>query len=78
MLRRVNGQDHAPAVFYFHPWEIDVGQPLVPGIGLKTRFRHYVNIGRMEKRLEQLLKDFRWGRMDQIFLSEHGSEVPIA
>jgi polysaccharide deacetylase family protein (PEP-CTERM system associated) len=69
LLRRVNQQDHESAIFYFHPWEIDVGQPRVPGINLKTRFRHYVNIPRMETKLQQLLADFRWGRMDQIFLT---------
>ena len=77
MLRQVNGQDHAPAVFYFHPWEIDGGQPRIQGIGLKTRFRHYVNINRMEPRLGRLLRDFRWGRMDHIFLPEHAQEVSV-
>lgn len=69
MLRQVNSGDGASAIFYFHPWEIDAGQPRVAGIDAKTRFRHYVNIGRMERRLEQLLADFRWGRMDEIFLA---------
>jgi polysaccharide deacetylase family protein (PEP-CTERM system associated) len=68
MLRRVNQQDQQAAIFYFHPWEIDAAQPRVAGIDIKSRFRHYVNIGRMEQRLERLLEDFRWGRMDQIFL----------
>jgi len=68
LLRRVNSQDREAAVFYFHPWEIDVGQPRIAGIDAKTRFRHYVNIARMEDRLRHLLQDFRWGRMDQIFL----------
>lgn len=68
MIRRVNAADGQPAIFYFHPWEIDHGQPRVEGIDLKTRFRHYVNIDRMERRLQGLLQDFRWGRMDQIFL----------
>jgi len=68
MLRRVNAVDGQAAVFYFHPWEIDVGQPRIDGIGAKTRFRHYVNIERMEARLQQLLGDFAWGRMDAIFL----------
>jgi hypothetical protein len=36
-----------------------------PGISSKTRFRHYVNIDRMEQRLDALLRDFRWGRMDR-------------
>lgn len=75
MLQQVNLRDAEPAVFYFHPWEIDADQPRVPGISLKTRFRHYVNIGRTEKRLARLLKDFRWGRMDQIFLKHPGQEA---
>jgi polysaccharide deacetylase family protein (PEP-CTERM system associated) len=68
MLNRVNSVDGQSGIFYFHPWEIDAGQPRIEGISSKTRFRHYVNIGRMEGRLRQLLRDFRWGRMDQIFL----------
>ncbi len=68
MLNRVNATEGQAGVFYFHPWEIDPGQPRIGGISLKTRFRHYVNIGRTEARLNQLLKDFQWGRMDQIFL----------
>ncbi|MDQ6679558.1 MAG: DUF3473 domain-containing protein [Pseudomonadota bacterium] len=68
MIRRVNAADRQPAIFYFHPWEIDVQQPRIAGISRKTRFRHYVNIGRMENRLEHLLGDFKWGRMDEIFL----------
>jgi polysaccharide deacetylase family protein (PEP-CTERM system associated) len=72
MLRRVNRADGQPVIFYFHPWEIDAGQPRIVGIDWKTRFRHYVNIGRMEGRLRSLLADFRWGRMDHIFLQpEH-------
>lgn len=68
MIEHVNTKDRLPAVFYFHPWEIDFEQPRVSGISLKTRFRHYVNIGRMEHRLNRLLSDFRWGRMDETFL----------
>ncbi|WP_395701314.1 XrtA system polysaccharide deacetylase [Aquabacterium sp.] len=68
MLQRVNRGDGEPAIFYFHPWEIDAQQPRIDGIDLKTRFRHYVNISRMERRLQQLLADFRWGRMDDVFL----------
>ena len=68
MIGRVNQVDRQAAIFYCHPWEFDPGQPRVPGIDLKTRFRHYVNIGRMEQRLDKLLGDFRWGRMDRIFL----------
>ncbi len=68
-LRRVNRHDREPCVFYFHPWEIDADQPRQTNLSLKTRFRHYLNLGRMERRLACLLEDFRWGRMDQVFLT---------
>jgi len=71
MLEQVNRQDGEAAVFYFHPWEIDAEQPRIPGIDLKTRFRHYLNLDRMTGRLDALLADFRWGRMDSVFLSRH-------
>lgn len=77
MLQQVNRRDAQSAIFYFHPWEIDPGQPRVAGIDLKTRFRHYVNIGRTEQRLSRLLEDFRWGRMDQIFLKGRAQEVSV-
>ncbi|WP_020655400.1 XrtA system polysaccharide deacetylase [Massilia niastensis] len=69
MMEKVNRDDREPALFYFHPWEIDPGQPRPQGLGAKARFRHYVNIERMEKRLELLARDFAWDRMDRIFLS---------
>jgi polysaccharide deacetylase family protein (PEP-CTERM system associated) len=75
MLNRVNTVDGQPGIFYFHPWEIDPGQPRIDGISSKTRFRHYVNIGRTEGRLRALLRDFRWGRMDQIFLGAPQSRL---
>lgn len=67
MLRMVNHKDRSPAVFYFHPWEIDPDQPRVPGVSAKTHFRHYVNLRHMEAKLTRLLGDFRWDRMDRVF-----------
>lgn len=68
LIAHVNEIEGEPAVFYFHPWEIDPAQPRIPGIDVKTRFRHYLNLHRMEQRLERLLTDFRWDRMDRVFL----------
>ena len=68
MIRRVNRTERESAIFYFHPWEIDDAQPRVPGVDAKTRFRHYVNLAHTEAKLQRLLADFRWGRMDDIFL----------
>ncbi len=67
MIRRVNGREQLPAVFYFHPWEIDAAQPRVSGLPLKSRFRHYLNLSRTQARLSRLLADFEWGRMDEVF-----------
>lgn len=69
MLRRVNAQEQAPCLFYFHPWEIDPGQPRQAGVPAKTRFRHYVNLRRTEGRLRRLLNDFAWDRVDRVFLA---------
>lgn len=66
-LRRVNGRDGHPAVFYCHPWEIDAAQPRIGGLPLRSRLRHYTNLHRMEDRLRRLLRDFRWARMDEVF-----------
>ncbi len=63
-IRQVNRQDQRPAVFYFHPWEIDPGQPRVAGAPLKSRLRHYTNLEKMAPKLRQLIHDFEWGRMD--------------
>jgi polysaccharide deacetylase family protein (PEP-CTERM system associated) len=68
-LKRVNINERQAGIFYFHPWEIDPEQPRPDGLVMKTRFRHYLNLHRTYPRLERLLKDFRWGRMDDIFLS---------
>jgi polysaccharide deacetylase family protein (PEP-CTERM system associated) len=70
MMERVNRNDDEPALFYFHPWELDPGQPRPDGLDAKSRFRHYVNIDRMERRLEALTRDFAWDRMDRIFLNK--------
>jgi polysaccharide deacetylase family protein (PEP-CTERM system associated) len=70
MMAKVNADDRQPALFYFHPWEIDTKQPRPEGIGAKSRFRHYVNIERMETRIEALARDFAWDRMDRIFLNQ--------
>jgi polysaccharide deacetylase family protein (PEP-CTERM system associated) len=70
MMEKVNREDQESALFYFHPWEIDPQQPRPEGLGAKARFRHYINIDRMERRLALLARDFKWDRMDRIFLDK--------
>lgn len=69
-IRTLNEREGRPAMFYFHPWEIDPEQPRIRQAGLKTRFRHYLNLGRMESRLRRLTSEFRWDRIDHAFQSE--------
>jgi polysaccharide deacetylase family protein (PEP-CTERM system associated) len=71
-IRRINTVDGKPAMFYFHPWELDPGQPRVKGPRAKARFRHYLNLKHTEPRLRRLLKDFQWDRVDRVFLGGGG------
>lgn len=68
-LRHVNQTDRMPCIYYMHPWEIDPGQPRIAGAPFKSRLRHYLNLSRMEPRMRQLLKDFSWGRVDEVYAS---------
>jgi polysaccharide deacetylase family protein (PEP-CTERM system associated) len=68
-IQHINTHDRQPAMFYFHPWELDPDQPRIAGINAKTRFRHYVNLHRTMPRLKRLLREFRWSRADRVFLS---------
>lgn len=69
-LRHINSHDGQAGIFYFHPWELDPDQPIPPGIGLQARCRHRLNLHRMQGRIARLLSDFRWGRIDHIFLEQ--------
>lgn len=69
-IRQVNHEEHRPAVFYFHPWEVDPEQPRVSGAPLKSRLRHYTNLDRMAAKLGRLIGDFAWGRMDELAARE--------
>ena len=67
LIQTVNESEKRSAIFYLHPWEIDPGQPKQANLPLKTRFRHYVNLQHTYDRLEKLVQDFRWDRMDKVF-----------
>ena len=77
-IRQVNDSDQRPAVFYFHPWEIDPQQPRVTGASLRSKVRHYTNLGVMAQKLEQLLGEFAWGRMDLLAHREKAFALDLA
>jgi len=68
-VRQVNAE-RRPAIFYFHPWEMDPDQPRVADAPLKSRIRHYSRLGAMKGKLERLLGQFRWGRVDAVAAAE--------
>ena len=77
-IRQVNREDQRPAVFYFHPWEIDPEQPRVTGASLRSRVRHYTNLGVMAEKLDQLIREFAWGRMDVLAHREAAHATGLA
>jgi polysaccharide deacetylase family protein (PEP-CTERM system associated) len=64
-VTQVNAADE-PAIFYFHPWEIDPGQPRMTNAPIRSRLRHYTNLDVMAAKLTRLIGAFEWGRVDTI------------
>ncbi|ASY45036.1 MAG: XrtA system polysaccharide deacetylase [Pseudomonadota bacterium] len=65
-IRQVNEQAGRPAIIYFHPWEIDPGQPRRADAPLRSRLRHYTNLSVMAAKLRRLTRDFAWTRVDAL------------
>ncbi|MBR0551931.1 XrtA system polysaccharide deacetylase [Stakelama marina] len=66
----VNGREGRPAIFYFHPWEIDPDQPRVARAPLKSKLRHYSRLPVMADKLRTLMKRRQWGRVDEVVAAE--------
>ncbi|RLB65733.1 MAG: polysaccharide deacetylase [Deltaproteobacteria bacterium] len=60
-LNKINVRERQPFIFYFHPWEIDPGQPRMKNCKPLSRFRHYLNLHKTTDRLHRLLEDFSFG-----------------
>lgn len=67
-IEQMNGEGH-PAILYFHPWEIDPGQPRVANAPLRSKLRHYSGLSAMSGKLQRMLGDFQWGRVDALIPS---------
>jgi len=70
-IRQVNHEGR-PAIFYFHPWEIDPGQPRLGNAPLRSKLRHYSRLGAMEAKLDRLIEEFRWGSVADAAAAEAG------
>jgi polysaccharide deacetylase family protein (PEP-CTERM system associated) len=64
-IRSINEHERQPVVIYFHPWEIDQDQPRIKA-GLRSTFRHYLNIHKTFGRVEQLLSFCRFSSMADV------------
>lgn len=64
LLDRAANTLDGPVIFYFHPWEIDAGQPRIRRASWKSKLRHYINLDRMESKLARILAAYDWGRID--------------
>jgi polysaccharide deacetylase family protein (PEP-CTERM system associated) len=69
-ISRVNDNEDRPAIFYFHPWEVDPDQPRVQDAPVRSKIRHYTNLDVMEPKLLKLLRDHAWGRTDEVAAAE--------
>jgi len=69
-VESVNTRAGRPGVFYFHPWEVDPGQPRVRGAPLKSRVRHYARLGAMAGKLRHLVRRHQWDRVDAVVARE--------
>jgi polysaccharide deacetylase family protein (PEP-CTERM system associated) len=74
-LEKLNAARRQAAVFYFHPWEVDPNQPVFEQAPFKSRFRHYTFLDQMMGKMERLLTDFHWDRMDRVFLEPAGLQA---
>ncbi|WP_182440138.1 XrtA system polysaccharide deacetylase [Colwellia sp. RSH04] len=62
--------EQQPYSFYFHPWEIDPHQPRIEGATIKSKLRHYLNLSKMEAKVVNLLKDYQWDTMRNVYLAK--------
>jgi hypothetical protein len=67
MLSTLNDRESRPAMFYLHPWELDVEQPRFRASWL-SRIRHYNNLAKCERRLHRLLADFDFATARDVLL----------
>lgn len=54
------------AMVYMHPWEIDPNQPR-EAAGMRSRLRHYTNLHTVEGKLRQLLSDYEFGPVCEVY-----------
>ena len=65
-LRRINHEEHQPAMVYLHPWEVDPAQPKLAK-GFIARQRTYRGLKSMARKLDRLLGDFQFAPLCEVY-----------
>lgn len=65
-IRWINERQNQPACLYLHPWEMDPDQPKLV-TGRIARWRTYTGLRSMAGKLERLLRDFEFTRLDEVY-----------
>jgi polysaccharide deacetylase family protein (PEP-CTERM system associated) len=75
-IRRVNRDEKKPVCIYFHPWEIDPGQPRLAR-GLVARARTYTGIRGMSRKLNLLLTQFQFSTLTSVQDARMAMQVSV-
>ncbi len=67
-VKYINEKEKQPAVIYFHPWEIDPGQPRIQA-SRKSKFRHYLNLEKTQGKIAYLLSTLKFKPMSDVLLT---------
>lgn len=69
-FRRFEKHYRERLVVYLHPWELDPEQPRISG-PLKSRLRHYTNLGEMRARVERILLNHKFARFSDVLAGKN-------
>ncbi len=75
-IQGINRKEQQPAIVYFHPWELDPDQPRIRS-GLKSRFRHYLNLDRMEGKLRHLFGGLQFTTVSHVLGASQAGALAI-
>ncbi len=67
-----------PALFYFHPWELDVRQPYIKGLAHRAVHTHYHNLHQTENKLKRLFSDFEFVPLQTILNNVPDQQTKLA
>lgn len=75
-LRRIEKVPGQPLNCYFHPWEIDPGQPRFDALPRLSKLRHYSRVDTFDRRLEAFMKTFAFGRACDVLRGIYPEKIP--